>query len=229
MIANVPVGAVTRKHCLGQAVMNSLCLAILSTLLDFYHIGTSIYQWLEERFDCVVDLCFDSEECRVVGGEGVGPEDDGEIGKVMDICAEVRLCATALIPLVVQGRTVYADDVHRCEELSNLESCREHNNVVVVGYTTRADNSSLCDLLDSMVQQLDIGSVEAVEVVWVENTPFAAERKVGYDKIPILLRRARIDVLFRFFFGGDSGFDTARRREVSCRLLVSIQEYQQPQ
>src|SRR6516162_9459507 len=87
------------------------------------------HQQLPDRLHDVAGLELGGEDrATAVASEGVGPIDDKEVRKVRDRHADVRAGVIAA-PLLTQRLTRPSDDVHRPQELQDLEAGRERDNI----------------------------------------------------------------------------------------------------
>ena len=136
--------------------MDGLRLPVFRSLFHLNDLGTTIDERFEQCLHSIVDLSLACEECRIVRREGIGPKQYGKVGEVVDIGSQVGLSAPTFIPLLGQGGAMGAYNVHRSQELCDLEARRKNYDVEFISLTARADDAGLGDLPDSMIQEFNI-------------------------------------------------------------------------
>lgn len=99
---------------------------------------------------------------------------DCEVWEIMCVGAHVRLCPTSLLPLFKECLAVLADDLHWHQELLNLKTGGEHDDVEIVLGAIIADDARLVESLDPLWDEFIIGIVETLEIVGIKYTSFTA-------------------------------------------------------
>lgn len=101
VLIQVPIRAPSAPHHGGEFFLNMVGIAILCSLLDFYHSKVTLQHGSEDRLDNVFDLGFVGIDDRVVGGEGIGTEDDTEVRESTDKGSLVCLSSTSRFPVLI--------------------------------------------------------------------------------------------------------------------------------
>lgn len=92
----------------------------------------------------------------------------------MDVRAHVRLSAAMFLPLLVQRFTFLANDFHRCQELLHLETGCKNDYIELILRSVYVDNARFIDCTDAFWDYFEVGGVECVEVVRIEDASLAA-------------------------------------------------------
>lgn len=149
---------------------------------------------------------------------------DGKIGKVVYEGTHVCLSTILLRPLSPYALASLTHYLHRCQERLYLKASCKYYGIKIFPLACLADDTSICELLDSLWQQINIRTVQRGEIPWIKNSPFAAERKIWYDEVMVLLWCLSIDVLLCFIFNRMPLLDLLWFRAIYRREMISVEE-----
>lgn len=99
---------------------------------------------------------------------------DGKVRKVVHERTHIRLGASMLFPLLIERLPVFAQHLHRSEELLDLKASPQNDDIEFVLTTVFTDNASLVNLFDAFWYELEIRFVQSIEVVRIEDSALAA-------------------------------------------------------
>lgn len=104
---------------------------------------------LGPKLGYVVSICF---ACREYSGAIRREEyhlQDGKVREIVNVAAKVCLSAANRTPLISQGLTGFADDLHWGQEVADLEAGGEDDDIELLACAVLAGDSRLVDLFDS--------------------------------------------------------------------------------
>ena len=101
---------------------------------------------------------------------------DCKVRKVVHERTHIRLGASMLFPLLIERLPVFAQHLHWSEELLDLEAGSQNNDIELALTAVFTDNAGLVDLFDAFWYELEIGFVQSIQIVRIEDSALAAYR-----------------------------------------------------